>query len=150
MGSRSITSSRLDRVGETLVVSRKHHVARARVGLLQLPLGTGFVSYSCWDWGSGHRAQLEGDREDLRLRQHGAQAARLRPLLVVHVALRVRLDLDEPADVDVAPAGGDGARAARACASGRRELLIVDHQLALGDRDPQRLVPRRRVVEVTL
>ena len=85
--------SALDGVHQALVVGRAEHVARGRV---VAPLDL---------------AQGDGHGEDLRLREHRALAVRLLPLLVVHVAVRVGLDLDEPIDVDVGPVGRNGARA---------------------------------------
>eukprot|EP00966_Prymnesium_polylepis_P140554 3246327-Prymnesium_polylepis.1 len=79
-----------------------------------------------------------------------ALTVRLAPLLVVHAALRVGLDLDEPANVDDVPALSDGARAARARAACDRELFGCLRELALGDREPERLAARRRIVDVAL
>ena len=56
---------------------------------------------------------------------------RLAPRLEVHVARRIRLDLDEPRNVDVRPVLANGARATRACATRGRELLVVDFCLVL-------------------
>ena len=64
----------LDGVHEALVVGRAQHVARGVVAPLDL-------------------AQGDGHRKDLRLGEHRALAERLLPLFVVHVAVRVRLDL---------------------------------------------------------
>lgn len=70
--------------------------------------------------------------------------------LVVHVALRVSLDLHEPLDVDVLPVGGDRALGARARAASRLEWLLGGGRLALGDGEPYCLVARRRVVDGAL
>lgn len=59
---------RLDRVGQPLVHPRLHHVPNRPVALLNL-------------------LELEGHREDLGLRQDCARALRLRPRLVVDVAV---------------------------------------------------------------
>jgi hypothetical protein len=75
---------------------------------------------------------------------------RLRPRLVVDVAIRVGLDLVQPLDVDVRPVARDGARAARASPARRLEGFVGDLELALGEREPERLATRRGVVEVAL
>ena len=78
-----------------------------------------------------------------------ALSVRLLPLLVMHVALRVGLDLDEPLDVDVRPVRGDRARRARRAAR-RFEWRLIHLRLALGNGEPKRLAARRRVVHVAL
>jgi hypothetical protein len=117
---------------EALVHRGAHHVALERVAPLVLA------------------QPRDADAEDLRFGEDRTLAVRLAPRLVVHVALRVGLDLDEPRDLDVRPALRDCARAARALAARGDELVIVDRRRALGDREPQRLVVGRRVVDRAL
>ena len=79
-----------------------------------------------------HTQPCEGNSEDLWLREDGELAVRLRPDLVVHVALRVRLHLDEPADLGelTRPSVGSGRLCVAADAPYRVVFAICAPPLA--------------------
>ena len=82
---RTRTRALLHCVQKTLVHDRAQHVARWRIPSLL------------------YTQPLDRHSQNLWLREHCALAMRLRPGLVVDVAIGVGLDLDEPVDVDVGP-----------------------------------------------